>query len=101
MTTQELPDHDKRQLLLMKEQIASFEAGSLHLGYLVRDLEALNDSLQSVPESWREAFHQEWWTLEQVFAVGLDRNEERLCEENLRLVEEAIRNMKRLLVQMV
>ena len=90
---------ETRVYLRMKDCIDVFERGEIELGYLVREIEALKDSLEETDDRWREAFHNEWWTLEQVFAVALDRGKDPLTPENARLVEEAVGRMKDLLRQ--
>lgn len=92
-------ERDHRVYMLMKERIGAFENGSLHLGALVADLESLENSLEAVGKQWRKAFHEEWWTLEQVYAVALDRNEEPLSDSSQQIIREALNNAKQLLTQ--
>lgn len=60
------------------------------LADLISDLDALRCCLKNPSESWLKEFQSEWATLEEVYAVMLDRGEARLDEVGGRLVEESI-----------
>ena len=89
-------EYDRRQLALIRGLIDQYEAGKLELGNLVRDVEALLNALQDVDQAWRESAHEEWWTLEQVFAVTLDRGHASLPPAGKVLVDQAIGKLKAL-----
>lgn len=90
-------DHDKKQYQLMKDYIAEFEEGKLKLDQLIKVLYGLTKSLQTTEEEWVDEFQSEWWTLEQVYAVALDRKETTLNLDSQNLIYETIENMKNLL----
>ena len=92
-----MSEYDSRQQKLMLEKIHEFEAGKLQLITLIDDLAGLLDCLEATDQSWKNEFRAEWWTLEQVYAVALDRGHKTLSEENQRFVTEALANMKGLL----
>jgi hypothetical protein len=89
-------DYDYRQLSLMEEQLSQFDTESIKLPHLISGLKSLRDCLRTVDEDWEKKFTGEWWTLEQVHAVALDRKETTLSSEGLALVKEAVVNLKKL-----
>ncbi len=92
-----MTDYDMRQQNLMADKIKQFQNEEIHLGILVRDLEALLNALESVSSGWKSAFHEEWWNLEQVYAVALDRNDDLVLIENEELISSSLENMKKLI----
>lgn len=70
-----ISEYDRRQLSLMKERLSSFMSNNLSLKDLIDDLEGLLNCLESMSTEWKEAFHEHWFMLEQVYAVALFRNE--------------------------
>lgn len=42
---------------------------------LIDDLRSLAEALEFPSRSWKDDFMSEWWTLEQVYAVGIDRGD--------------------------
>lgn len=82
---------------LIEEYIKEFEARGLQLDHLISNLQIVLDNVSEVKKEWEDAFHSEWWTLEQVYAVALNRGETYLSVESRNLVHEAIQNMKLLL----
>ncbi|MEM7314138.1 MAG: hypothetical protein AAF497_13405 [Planctomycetota bacterium] len=91
-------NREERQVELMIRLVDAFIAEQLELGDLVRDLEALQAELQETDKAWRESFRDNWWNLEQVHAVGLDRDYETTLSENEQLVSESVRAIKELLM---
>lgn len=89
--------HDNKQYQLMKDHITEFEEGKLGLDQLINALYGLLKSLQTTEEEWIDKFQSEWWTLEQVYAVALDRKETTLNSDSQNLVYETLENMKTLL----
>lgn len=81
----------------MKDHITEFEEGKLGLDQLINALYGLLKSLQTTEEEWIDKFQSEWWTLEQVYAVALDRKETTLNSDSQNLVYETLENMKTLL----
>ena len=92
-----MSDYDDRQLSLMSEKINKYRGRKIDLGTLVRDLEALLNVLESTSNEWKEAFHEEWWNLEQVFAVALDRNDDSVLSENEELISKSLSQMEALI----
>ncbi len=90
-------DYDIRQQNLMIDKIKQFQNEEIHLATLVRDLEALLNALESVPNDWKLAFHEEWWNLEQAYAVALDRNDDSVLIENEELISSSLDNMRKLI----
>ena len=91
-----MKDSDDRQYQLINSYIKEFEEGKLNLRSLIQTLSELLESLTTTDLKWKDAFQSEWWTLEQVYAVAIDRGEAKLGLESQDLVEEAIGNMKHL-----
>ncbi|MGW4799221.1 hypothetical protein ACWEPC_43070 [Nonomuraea sp. NPDC004297] len=82
---------------LAQQVIADYRAGRVSLKRLVNDLDTVWSNLQ--PSPWRGEFREHWWTLEQVYAVALDRGEfpDNLPADALGDIEEALRNLEDLL----
>ena len=97
--TQTVSEYDQRQYQFMANLLDGFEKHLLSLSRLINDLEGLLEVLQSPEETWKEAFRNEWGTLEVVYAVALDRGENVLSPEGTKVVAEAIKNMNQLLKQ--
>ncbi|ETS29634.1 hypothetical protein BB987_17515 [Photorhabdus temperata] len=70
-----LTEYDLRQLNLMKETLGAYVENRLPLNVLIDRLRDLLDCLQDVNNEWKEQFYEHWFSLEQVYAVALDRNE--------------------------
>jgi hypothetical protein len=52
----------------------------------------------SLPSQWRDEFRGHWWTLEQVYAVALDRDElAALPGDAVSDIEEAVSGLEELL----
>jgi hypothetical protein len=90
-------DYDQRQLELMQLQLDQFEAGTINLSHLITGLNALLASVQTLGKDWKEAFKSDWWTLEQVHAVALDRKKTALSSEDHLLIKEAISHLRTLI----
>jgi hypothetical protein len=91
--------NDKNQYQLMKKYIEEFEDRKLRLDELIKNLEEIIESFKITEQKWKDLFHSEWWTLEQIYAVALYREEKILDTESHNSVYEAIDNMKSLLKQ--
>lgn len=92
-----MTDYDLRQLRRMRERIEWFENQKIGLGSLIGDLGALLDCLEATDGEWKDRFRRQWWELELVYAVALDRKLERLPAQSQAIVDDAIRAMKSLL----
>jgi len=90
-------EHDCRQYKLIEEHIKEFENGKLKLSQLINAVDGLLGYLKLTEEDWIERFQSEWWTLEQVYAVALDRQETILSSDTQSLVHQTLENMKTLL----
>ncbi len=91
--------YDQRQFRLMHEYIEAYRLGAISLRALIDGLSALLDVLESAGDSWKARFRSEWWTLEQVYASSLDRNQGqlRLDDEERQLVRSGLTNLSALL----
>ena len=81
-----MKDSDDRQYQLINSYIKEFEEGKLNLRSLIQTLSELLESLTTTDLKWKDAFQSEWWTLEQVYAVAIDRGEAKLGLESLSLI---------------
>lgn len=93
-------DYDQRQLNLMDEQLSQFESGKIDLQHVISGLKSLQNSLRTIDQHWKEKFTADWWTLEQVYAVSLDRKKTTLSPKDSTLVKQAISNLKNLLASL-
>lgn len=92
-------EYDKRQYQLMADSIKAFDDGKLKFHSLISILEGLIDHLQEADREWKDDFLSEWFTLEVGYAVASSRGETRLSPESQKLAEEAIENLKTLLLE--
>jgi hypothetical protein len=90
-------NHDNKQYQLMENYMVEFEEGSLKISQLIELLDGLIQSLENTDENWIDKFRSEWWTLEQTYAVAVDRGENYLNSESESLIDEAVENMRMLL----
>jgi hypothetical protein len=92
-----MSEFDDRQYLAMRERIEGFDRGTLTLRRLIADLDALLESLQEVDENWKSSFQQQWGTLEDVYAVSLDKRSGQLTANDRQLIAQAAEKMRQLL----
>lgn len=91
--------YDLRQYELMLDRLDSFRRGAISLRKLVEDLRSLVEALERPSPAWKEEFVGEWWTLEQVYAVAIDRNElDHLPTESQELVNMAVASLRKMVV---
>jgi hypothetical protein len=93
--------HDQRLYRTMAEQLDQYGGRTIGLDHLIGGLDALLALLEGTDQSWRDAFRYEWGTLETVYAIALDRGVTQLSPENQALIDEAIKNMRRLLAERI
>ena len=67
--------YDQRQLKLMALKILEYKQGLISLKVLIDDLRSLLGCLKSISIEWRERFYNEWFVLEEIYAVTLYRQE--------------------------
>ena len=70
-----MSEYDQRQYARMLSLLHDCEQERLPLAEVISGLDSLLSVLEDTPESWRERFKSEWWSLEQIYAANLDRNE--------------------------
>ena len=70
-----MSEYDRRQYRLILDRLGAFAHGRITLRMLIDDLRSLAEALEYPSKSWKEDFMSEWWTLEQVYAVGIDRGD--------------------------
>ncbi len=92
--------YDRRQYELMLDRLRAFARGAMSLRKLVEDLRSLADALERPAPVWKEDFLSDWWTLEQVYAAAIDRDElDRLPAESQILVDGAVAALNRKVVE--
>lgn len=79
-------DYDMRQINFMTELVDSYERKELNLITLIDKLRALLDCLQNVNFEWKQRVHENWFILEQIYAVSLDEGKP-VSEYNDYLIE--------------
>ena len=87
-------EYDQRQYQLMAKSVQQFKEGELDIYNLIRIIEGLLDVLQIPDEKWKDDVRNEWWTLEQVYAVAVDKGQKTLSAEDIDLVNEAVENIE-------
>jgi hypothetical protein len=85
----------------MREHLDQYEGGVIGLDHLIGSLDALLALLEGTDQAWRDAFRYEWGTLETVYAIALDRGLPQPSSENQTLINDAIKNMRRLLADRI
>jgi hypothetical protein len=99
-TIDTMTPYDRRQYELMLDRLKGFAFGAVGLPKLIEDLRSLADALEKPAPAWKEDFLSEWWTLEQVYAVALDRGElDRLPAESQDLLDGAVAALSRKVVE--
>ena len=81
---------------MMAYKLAAFEKRELSLSALIIDLEGLFNALDSDDQDWRKAFWDSWGELEISYALALDRPSEPMDEISVKLVWEAVSDLKSL-----
>ena len=91
-------EYDQRQYQLMAKSVQQFKEGELDIYNLISIIEALLDVLQMADEKWKDDVRNEWWTLEQVYAVAVHKGQTTLSPEDIDLVLEAVENIDTLVI---
>jgi hypothetical protein len=94
-------EHDQRQYRLMCDLLQRYEAAKTDLSSLIGGLEALLEALDDPCQEWNKQFRHEWGVLEIEYAVALDRGQTQLPPDSQARIDEAIKNMRRLLADRV
>jgi hypothetical protein len=84
-----MSEFEQRQYLLMQKCLVGFELGNLNLLALINSLRGLINVLEETNQTWKNSFRNEWWILEEVYAVASDREQTYLSEKEEILVYEA------------
>jgi hypothetical protein len=83
----------------MLDRLEAFPRGAISLRKLIEDLRSLVEALELPSPAWKDEFIGEWWTLEQVYAVAIDRNElDHLPTESQELVDTAVASLREMVV---
>lgn len=90
----EMAGHDSRQLELMLETLTQVENGEMSIGNAISRLEALVHAMDNVDPQWKNRYLGEWGVLEDVYAVSLDRNSKGLRQDEMTLVEKAVKELR-------
>jgi hypothetical protein len=83
-------EREARQLHLASVALVSYRDRTLELASLVQRLGALLDEFRLQDPDWVEEFRRNWWTLEQVHAVSLDRELVGIPDDLQVMVDEAV-----------
>jgi len=87
---------DQRLHLLASTSLTGYRSGAVSLRRLIDDLDAVWNRLIST--QWSEEFRGHWWTLEQAYAVALDRGEIEALPADVKAdIEGAVGELERLL----
>ena len=83
----------------MKQQLNRFNREELGLSGLIGDLEFLLNAIESLPQDWKKDVHREIGTLEEVYAVFLDRGHEELDAQSRDLVSSSVEKLENKLME--
>lgn len=89
-------EYDQRQYALMTNALVQYEKGEINLPSLISGLEALLAALTASDEDWNDSFRSEWWILENIYAVAMERNQQELSPQDEGEIAKAILAMKKL-----
>ncbi|MFJ9775511.1 hypothetical protein ACIRVF_30410 [Kitasatospora sp. NPDC101157] len=79
-----------------RQSVKSYRSGGITLRQLIDDLDAIWSNLAQ--SAWSENLRSQWWVLEEIYAVALDRGDlERLPREDRQLIEGALDELDQLL----
>lgn len=93
-------DYDIRQLVLMKDNISSFDVHSNNPSFLFElnsNLEGLISSLEQTDPDWIEKFREQWWHLELTIALLKEETRKKLTIEDLDIIETTTKQMNDLI----
>ncbi len=89
----------RRQWHLVGERLDDYKSGRIGIDSLVADLDALWHVLESAPEGLRGTLREHWWTLEQLLAVGRDRDDiAKVLSENRLVLDDAVDQLQQLVL---
>ncbi|ENU43382.1 hypothetical protein [Acinetobacter seifertii] len=96
-------EHNERQYNLMLEIISDFKKEKIGIKQLILSLKSLFNALESIPETWRNSFNEEWFTIETIYALALERQEESLdkkfilTSEEINIINNTLVNLQNLI----
>lgn len=90
------PTPDQRLRAIARQSLANYRRGEISLKRLVDNLDEVWSNLEL--STWREEFRGHWWTLEQVYASAVDRDDLGVVQADVSGdIAEAINALERLL----
>ncbi len=90
-------EYDIRQYDLMLNVIKDYKEGKKSLKQLIDDLDGLLNVLENAEQKWKDEFHNEWWNLEQVYAVNDYRGRNPYSNEDMKIINEAINKLEKMI----
>ncbi len=81
----------------MKYRIQNFEKTTPFLDNLLditKSLEELLSSLKNIDDDWKTAFQTEWWELELISAILMDKEIDEISETGKQKISQALENMQ-------
>jgi len=90
-------EYNQRQLRLMLEALASYERGKSSLHALANSLEGLVNVLEEPRPSWKRDFLKYWGLFDDINAIAIDRNTNKLSENDIMDIHNAIEQLKHLI----
>lgn len=70
-----ITEFDKRQIILLKNQLEYYEKNTMDLGALVSRIEALLGAMEDVDKLWKDKIYQFWIDLEVIYACNVNTDE--------------------------
>ena len=90
-------EYDQRQYNLMKKCLEGFEIGNANLRALINPLRSLINALQEPDNKRKIKIMHECWTLEEIYSIASDQEQNYLSKADSNAVYEATDKMKQLL----
>ncbi len=92
-------DFDKRQLNIMLDKINMFKNKQLEFNFLIEDLNALLNVLQTIDKDWKKKFKKNWNALEEVYSFILYEKRSSLNQEDIKITATSIGEIEKLIKQ--
>ncbi len=91
-------EYDMRQYNIMLNIIEEYKENKKSLKQLIDNLDGLLNALENAEQKWKDEFHNEWWNLEQVYAVNNYRGKGFYSEEESKIINESIDNLQEIIL---
>lgn len=98
-----IAEQNQRHHQRMYEALASIpsEQDTRSIGFLIASLDFLLQALEGADANWKERFRKQWGILEEVNAFALDAGRSSFSDEEQRLLNRALQDLKLLIEEVI